>query len=137
MANFTGDAVIAARNFTGDATLVGPRQRHNRTTDHEGTQDDTTVVLSAAIGPYAAGTTVHDYLVALTARLTALEDNVRYWGTFTGNAYIALHWLGNAVLKKTISGTLTGDAVITHGGSFTGNAVIRGEYTFTGDAFLV
>ncbi len=133
--SFTGTAVIAARHFTGDAVIVGFRNRHDRAHDHDGTQDDTTVVLSADIGPYPEGTTVHDFLVGLSNRILELENNVRYWGSFTGNAVIAPHFTGDAVLKNTLSASFTGDAVF--GRSFTGNAYIVSPRSFTGDAFFV
>lgn len=139
MPSFTGDALVSARRFTGNAVIIGPRWRHDRTLDHTGSQDDTTVVLSEAIGPYPAGMVLHEYLVALTDRVVSLENSTRYWGLFTGDAVLttggafsgnaviaARRFTGDGVIKAPFVDNLTGDAVISTG--------IR---TFTGDAFLV
>lgn len=141
-ASFTVDSVIANKRFTADAVIIGNRLRHDRTLDHNGTQDTTTVVLSSAIGPYPTGTTVQVVLVDFAARLLALESANHVFDDFTVDAFILPHFWINAVVKRTVSGSFTADAVITLVGphSFTVDAAIfrvSSATTFTINAFIV
>jgi hypothetical protein len=144
-ATFTFDADIAFKRFSADAVIVGNRLRHDRTNDHTGTQDTTTVVLSDAIGGYAAGTTVQAVLADLAARLVALESSTRRRGSWTVDAFIRPRFVADAVIRRTItpSGFTANAAISLSGpGSFTLNAVIKtpdssNAQTFTIGAFLV
>lgn len=113
--------------------------RHHRTHDHFGTEDDTTVVLSSAIGKYAAGTTVAAVLADMFARVSSLEGGTHRVFSFTASAFIQPTFRANAVLKKTQSASFTVDAVLTAGGSFRADAVLRKttSASFTVNAFIV
>lgn len=101
---------------------------HDRTLDHYGTEDTTTTVLATQIGQYPAGTTLHDVLVSMVARLDFIESV----GDTTRVGYL----LADAIILKTISSTLTADAfLVGFIGSFTADAFI--QPSFTADAFIV
>lgn len=115
--------------------------QHDRTIDHSGTEDTTTVTISSVIGPHPVGTTLQVVLADFATRIVALETGARRFGTFRFDAFIQPYFKFNAVLKKTPSSTFTLNAVLTLAGnkSFTLNAAIRRgpTTTFTLDAFLV
>lgn len=125
--------------FTASAVIVGGRQRHHRTRDHFGTEEDDVVVLSAAIGKYAAGTTVATMLADLVARLESLEGSNHRVGSFTASAFIQPVIRANAVIQRTQSGSFTANAVITKGGTLSLNATIRRTQTgsLTANAVIV
>ena len=141
-AAFTVDATIASRRFTLNAFLVGSRVRHDRTLDHTGVEDATTVVLASAIGQYPAGTTVQAVLASMVARFTAIESSNHHYAYATLDAFILPHFWLNAVKKRTISSSYVLDAVVSRAQTFTLNAALRtatsgGTRTFTLAAFVV
>lgn len=140
--SLTLDATIANTRFTADAVLIGIRPRHDRTSDHTGTQDTTTVTLSTAIGQYPAGTTVQAVLASFATRLSALDSANRRFATFTVNAFVLPRFWANAIVQRSTSGSFTANAVINLSApaSFTVNAVIRTAArsgTFTVGAYVV
>lgn len=48
---------------------------HDRTYDHTDTESEDTVILSEDVGPYPAGTNLHDVLIGMAARLRGVEDS--------------------------------------------------------------
>jgi len=96
--------------------------QHDRTYDHRETEDCSTVVLSADIGRYEAGTPLCDVLDDLLARWTQVRaDYLHGFFVFGLNAYIAPYdpagnlsgVIGlNAVIKDTISDSFGLDAEI-------------------------
>lgn len=141
-ATFTVDAVVANRRFSLSSFISGSRVRHNRTDDHTGTQDSTTVVLSSAIGQYAAGATIQSVLASMATRLVSLESSNHRFATFTFNAFVLPHFWLNAITRRTPTGSFTANAVISLTGpqSFTLNAVVfraASARTFSLSAFLV
>lgn len=99
--------------------------QHDRTIEHSGTQDATTVTISAAIGSHPIGTTVQAVLVDFAYRLTSLAAR--------GHPFTL-----DATFKKTTSATLTLDALlVATQRSFTLDAIVRKVTTFTLDAFVV
>lgn len=142
MATLTLDALIADRHFTLDGYIIGNRVRHDRTIDHTGVEDTTTVTLSTAIGPYPAGTTVQIVLADLMARLVSLDAGVHSVAHFTLDAVIAAYFSLNAVIYRPTSATFTLDAAISLSGpgTFTLNAALikpATSATFTLNGFVV
>jgi len=85
--------------------------QHDRTYDHRGTEDCTTVVLSADIGRYAAGTLLCDVLEDLIRRVSNLQTDYTHGFHTAGlNAFLAPYSPG------TLGGSLLGvyglDAVV-------------------------
>jgi hypothetical protein len=152
----TANAVLHANlyTFSADAivgTATAQRWRHHRLRDHFGFESDENVALSAPLGPFPAGTPIHDVVDDLISRLTALESGNHYVFSFTGNGYILAPgtvvetspgtWRGaffmSAALKKNMTGSFTANAVITRGGRFTANAVIQGPRSFVAYAVII
>lgn len=142
------DSVLANKRFVLDAWVVGNRLRHDRTADHSGTQDTTTVVLSSAIGQYPAGTTVQAVLESMVNRILSLESANHAFGFFTFDAFVQPRFTLNAVIVEEGTASFTLDAVLNLAGpgSFTLNAVIfvssgggggGGTRSFTLAAFIV
>lgn len=104
--------------------------KHDRTLDHYGVEDDTTTILSANVGRYAAGAILHDVLVDLQERLAFIESSP---GT------VVMSFTAGASLF--ISGySFTADAVIVSKvGSFTANALLVGtaRRSLAANAYLI
>lgn len=142
--SFTLDAEIALRRFTLDGFITGNPVRHDRTIDHTGVEDATTVSLSAPIGLYPAGMTVQAFLDALTARVTALETGNHVVRSFLFDAVLSrLLFTLNAVKRVPVAaGFYNINAVLTltvrRSGSFTLDASFRPAFgAITLDAYLV
>ena len=114
--------------------------QHDRTEAHLGVEEDDTVALSSAIGPYPAGTLLADFLAGLWQQLSSVDAN-RHVATFTMDAYIARRFTLDAVIRATRSTNFFLDAYIFRGGtgSFTLDARIKRTTTnsFTMSALLV
>lgn len=109
-----------------------PVAPHDRTLYHTGTEDDSTLVLSAAIGRYAAGMTVHDVLVDFAARLTFEEE--------VGCDTRVFALTADAQIVRTTSASFTADASIRDPAKeFTANAVIvkSQAISFSANAMLI
>ena len=133
---FAIDAVIAARSFTIDAWIIGERWKHHRVRDHFGPESDLYVVLSEKVGKYEAFTPIHWVLADMAQRLVYLEDYTRTKASFSVDAWISDQVIVvDAVIKRTISGSLLVDAVLSKGGVFTVDACIAGIFTI--NAFIV
>lgn len=98
-------------SISANAVVIGPLLRHHRSRDHFGTQDDTTVVLSAAIGPYAAGATLSSVLEDLFDRLVAVSSQENRIGSFTMDVFVVPYFFVNAAKLKVQSGSFTVDAI--------------------------
>lgn len=111
-------------SFTAGADILASLLTHDRTQAHSGTQLDTTVVLSTAIGRYAAGTTVHDVLVDMVSRLASATSVPSFIGSFTADWLVAYAVQANAVILGAGAGSFSADAYVFRGvvGSFTANA---------------
>lgn len=106
---------------------------------HQGMTPDYAVLLASAIGPLPAGTTLHDFLVALDAATTDLERRVIAYawiqgiisGSFTADAEVVdegiFAFAAEAVVRAVLAGTLTADAAVSIliSGSFTADAVAK------------
>ncbi len=129
--DFTANAWIASSTFP----------QHDRETAHYGTEEDDDVVLVAAIGPYPAGTLLSVFLAGLYGAVTALTSTNPTVASFTASAILsggALHI--DAVKIRTMTGSLTGNAVVALGGStsFPADAVIRPAVaSLTADAMVI
>lgn len=90
---------------------------HDRLLDHSGSEPDTVVVLSAAVGPYAAGTTLDVFLAALyAAALTAANSSNATVKSFTAHAWITGGVFSvNSSLVGTVSASTTASAEIIGG----------------------
>jgi len=115
--------------------------QHNRATDHVDTQDDTTVVLSASIGRYGAGTTLAVVLADFDTRLTALQNRaigVTKAGSFKIDAFVRPVFRANAVLRRTQATSLTANAFIVRG-RIRADATLRRNqvHTFTASAIVL
>lgn len=101
---------------------------HDRTLEHFGVEDLSTLALGTEIERYPAGTTVQDVVSDVLTRIGLLETspNTRS-GYVSAFAYI-YGWF-----------SLTTDAVIALGGgaSFTADAVIATVQIFTADAYII
>lgn len=94
---------------------------HHRTYDHRGTEDCESVVLSAAIGRYAAGTSLCDVLVSMAERLAQLQGDYNHgfasislsaWVVPSGGAG-ALGFIGiYSLIRDVLSVNLGVDAVV-------------------------
>lgn len=72
--SFVVNAAVSAVHFSLDAFIVdNALWRHYRDRDHSGTLLDTSVVLTQPLGPWAAGTTLHEVLLDLWQRAENLE----------------------------------------------------------------
>jgi hypothetical protein len=78
---FTFDAVlagtVATKTFTLNAAIATPgRRQHSRGNEaHFDVDLDVVIVLAGALGIYPGGMTLHDLLIAIEARITALENS--------------------------------------------------------------
>ena len=116
---------VVEGSFTASCWIVGNALRHDRTYQHSGTQTDTTVVLSAAIGKWPAGTDLHTFLLDCCARVTALESAMHQVGSFTIDWFVTPTFRINAVIfKDSGTRTFTIDALKSHGGQFSADARI-------------
>jgi hypothetical protein len=98
-------------SLSAGAVVIGPRLRHHRNRDHFGTQDDTTVVLSTTIGPYAAGSTLASVLEDLFSRLVSVSSQETRLGSFTMDVFVLPYFVVRAVkLKTDQSGSFTANA---------------------------
>lgn len=123
-------------SFTIDADIVSERWTHDLNHDHHGELPDDMVELSAAFGPYAAGTLISAVLADFNARLIQLENYDRVFDEFSIDADITDRvFTIDAVISGTQTGSFTIDADIYAGGSFTIDADIVGRFTI--DAFIV
>jgi hypothetical protein len=84
--------------FSAEAWIVGGGFGHSRFYDHFGTQPDTNVVLSGAIGKYPSGMTVHAILTDVLARIEALENGAHRVYALSASAWIAYNWNACAVI---------------------------------------
>lgn len=99
---------------------------HDRTLDHYGTEDDTTMVLGSTIGPYPEGMVLHDVLVDLARRIAFIEA--------TGCGTLIFPFTADAWIRKDY--TFTADCVISSfAGSFTTDSWI--QPAFTADAIII
>jgi len=127
------------------------RATHHRLRDHFGQESDLNVALSTGFGPYPAGTSVHDVIADLMARVLALESATRVHASFSAEAVIWSgfgplpdgstspvfgHLYADAVLTAVMDGSVTAEAWICPGGSFTVEAVITAGGSFTVSAII-
>lgn len=147
--SFTGDAYITI-GTPGDDSII-ERWQHHRLRDHFGYESDLYVTLSGRIGPWEEGTPIHYVIEDLLTRMDALEGSTHKVFSFTADATFlapggpvettAGTWTsvftGNAIKKRTMTGSFTASAYFDHKGSFTANAWIRFQGSFTCNAILV
>lgn len=127
------------------------RIRHHRDRDHDGEDLDSFVGLSAPIGPWEIGTPIKYVLFDLYTRFTALESSNHHLGSITVDAYALApgSFAGSApgtirgllsidaIVKKSMSGSITIDAEVVKGGSITIDAWVRPTGSITIDAYVV
>lgn len=122
--------------FTIDANIVSERWTHHIEHDHHDNLPDTRVELGSGFGPYAAGALVSDVLADLNNRLTQLENNERYFDSFTIDAAITDRvFTIDAIISGTTESSFTIDAKVASVGQFTIDAKLVGRFTI--DAFIV
>lgn len=80
--------VMEASLAAGAWISTGDLLRHSRQDAHFGTETDVDVVLSGAIGPYAAGTPLATFLSGISDALANLSSNTFYVSGFTAGAFI-------------------------------------------------
>jgi hypothetical protein len=98
------------------------RNTHHRTDDHHGIDLDTSIETASLIDRYVAGTSLHDLLASLTARVAAMEQ---YLGIYSFEL--------SAVVLRGQTGSFAAAAMrCAANGSFPG-----WEGSFSADAIIV
>lgn len=97
------------------------RNTHSRTSDHHGTDLDTSILLAADIGDFGAGMALPDVLAALISRIVALETKFNIHALYSAGVIKApiTGSFGTSAIRCRANGSFPGWE-----GSFTANAVI-------------